>query len=134
MGSWILKLYMYMPTYLELLPDDVLNMIYRYVNDRAVANTIKRAKRKMLPCHGHRTNCKVIWSWMNDKPWYSLSMRTDGKSIYSYHLEIGKTEDGEKVCLPPKSRALPNVPKKKAAADPFPHTVPVRRKSKRKKK
>ena len=88
-----------MPTYLDLLPDDVLNIIYRYVHDRAMADTIKKAKRKMLPCRGHRTNSKVIWSWMNDKPWYSLNMRTDGQSIYSYHLEIGKTEDGEKVCL-----------------------------------
>eukprot|EP01052_Picozoa_sp_SAG31_P071567 SAG31_NODE_30486_length_380_cov_1.135231_2_plen_68_part_00 len=36
---------------------------------------------------------------MNDKPWYSLSMWTDGKSIYSYDLEVGYTDDGEKICF-----------------------------------
>ena len=32
---------------------------------------------------------------------------------------------------PAPKRALPKVPKKKAAADPFPDTVPVRRRKKK---
>eukprot|EP01051_Picozoa_sp_SAG22_P023958 SAG22_NODE_6417_length_858_cov_81.001318_1_plen_28_part_10 len=27
-----------MPTYLDWLPDDVLNMVYKYVNDRAIVD------------------------------------------------------------------------------------------------
>eukprot|EP01051_Picozoa_sp_SAG22_P034561 SAG22_NODE_15751_length_341_cov_1.285124_1_plen_31_part_10 len=30
-----------MPTYLDWLPDDVLNMVYKYVNDHAIVDAIK---------------------------------------------------------------------------------------------
>eukprot|EP01050_Picozoa_sp_SAG11_P003085 SAG11_NODE_167_length_13647_cov_7.705049_8_plen_121_part_00 len=82
-----------MPTYLDWLPDDVLNMVYKYVNDRAIADALKIAKRKQIPCTGYRTNNRVIYSWMNNKPWHSLSMRTDGKSIYSFNWKIGETDE-----------------------------------------
>eukprot|EP01051_Picozoa_sp_SAG22_P029932 SAG22_NODE_11340_length_489_cov_660.930769_1_plen_102_part_01 len=89
-----------MPTYLDWLPDDVLNMIYKCVNDYAVADAIKVAKRKQIPYSGKYTNNRVIYSWMNNIPWHSLSMNTNGKSLYSYCLEIGKTDDkGDKVLL-----------------------------------
>eukprot|EP01051_Picozoa_sp_SAG22_P003282 SAG22_NODE_158_length_16966_cov_26.252446_1_plen_119_part_00 len=52
------------------------------------------------PYSGKYTNNRVIYSWMNNKPWHSLSMNTNGKSIYSYCLEIGKTDEkGDKVLL-----------------------------------
>ena len=87
-----------MTTYLDWLPDDVLNMIYKYVNDHAIKDAIKHAKRKLIPYYGKRTNSRVIYSWMNSKSWYSYSMRTDGLSIYSYNLKIGETdEDNNKV-------------------------------------
>eukprot|EP01043_Picozoa_sp_COSAG02_P104231 COSAG02_NODE_40222_length_408_cov_0.440129_1_plen_100_part_10 len=78
-----------MPTYLDWLPDDVLNMVYKYMDDRAIVDAIKVAKRKQIPYSGKYTNNRVIYSWMNNIPWHSLSMNTNGKSIYSYCLEIG---------------------------------------------
>eukprot|EP01047_Picozoa_sp_COSAG01_P110911 COSAG01_NODE_39709_length_473_cov_0.516043_1_plen_116_part_00 len=69
------------------LCDDILGMI----SDNLVA------RRRDLPVHGNKTNSRVIYSWMNSKPWKSLRMSTDGFSLYSYNLEIGHTKDGKKV-------------------------------------
>ena len=99
-----------MPTYLDLWPDDVLNLIYRHVNKRAIADTAERAqreiKRKQVPYCGVKSNSRVIYSWINGKHWKSYSMYTDGKSIYSYNLKIGLTEDDEKVLLDYTARGL----------------------------
>ena len=94
--------------YLDLLPDDILQIIYRYVNDRAITQAIKRAKRRQIPCKGKQTNDHVVYSWMNSRPWRSLRMRTDGKDIYSYALKIGYTNDDkdEKVLLDYTAGAL----------------------------
>eukprot|EP01051_Picozoa_sp_SAG22_P005049 SAG22_NODE_288_length_12949_cov_163.316265_19_plen_107_part_00 len=75
-------------------------MVYKYMDDRAIVDAVRMGKRKQIPYSGKYTNNRVIYSWMNCRPWHSLSMRTDGKSIYSYYLEIGKTDEkGDKVLL-----------------------------------
>ena len=82
-----------MTTYLDWLPDDILNIIGKYVEEAK-----RDAKRKLIPYYGKRSNSRVIYSWINNKSWYSYSMRTDGISIYSYNLKIGETDkDNNKI-------------------------------------
>eukprot|EP01051_Picozoa_sp_SAG22_P004818 SAG22_NODE_269_length_13236_cov_124.463424_7_plen_131_part_00 len=50
-----------MPTYLDWLPDDVLNMVYKYVNDRAIVDAVRMGKRKQIPYSGKYTNNRVIY-------------------------------------------------------------------------
>ena len=53
--------------------------------------------------------------------------------IKSKHAEKMKKldDDTKPKATPAPKRALPKVPKKKATADPFPDTVPVRRRKKK---
>ena len=91
-----------MPTYLDYLPDDIMLKIYQHVHNRAVDDTVKLARRRItrqeIPVWGKKTNSRVIYSWMNGKPFKSLRMSTDGEELYSYNLMIGRTDpDGSKV-------------------------------------
>ena len=67
---------------------------------------------------------------------HDSTIKSEFTRLKAKHAKKMKKLDDDTKPKPaaPKSRPLPNVPKKKAAADPFPDTVPVRRKSKRKKK
>ena len=46
---------------------------------------------KKLPVYGNKPNSSVVYNWMNGKPFKSLSMKTDGKDLYSYKLKVGTT-------------------------------------------
>ena len=63
--------------------------------DIAIRDTVRTVKRKNLPVCGNKTNSRVVYSWMNGKPFKSLSMITDGKKLYSYALKIGTTTDDQ---------------------------------------
>jgi hypothetical protein len=91
-----------MPSYLDYLPDDIMLKIYQHVHDRAVVDTVKLARRRItrqeIPVWGKKTNSRVIYSWMNGKPFKSLNMFTNGLELYSYALMTGRTDpDGSKV-------------------------------------
>eukprot|EP01050_Picozoa_sp_SAG11_P007726 SAG11_NODE_653_length_7913_cov_86.345790_9_plen_123_part_00 len=77
------------------LPDEIYQMIYRHVMDRAIGDTIKLACWRNLPVRGKKTNSRVIYSWVNGDPFKANSMRTDGKTLYSYNLIIGHTYPGD---------------------------------------
>ena len=47
----------------------------------------KKGNRKQIKKQGHKTNHNVVQAWMNDKPFKSLRMSTDGKDLFSYNLE-----------------------------------------------
>eukprot|EP01050_Picozoa_sp_SAG11_P023555 SAG11_NODE_4766_length_1775_cov_53.880668_1_plen_86_part_10 len=80
-----------MLTYLDLLPDDLYRKIYEHVRRPTLELAAIKGKRKQIPKIGQRTNQAVVWHWLNGKPFHSNNMSTDGKSIYSYNLEIGCT-------------------------------------------
>ena len=82
--------------YLDLLPDEVYQIIYKQILDIAIANTTKIARRRYLPVHGGKTNSRVIYNWMNNKQFKSLNMSTNGEKLYSYDLKIGETVGGDK--------------------------------------
>ena len=75
--------------YLDLLPDEIYITIYKNVMDTAIRDVVRCVLRKNLPVCGKKTNSRVVYNWMNSKPFKSLSMRTDGKKLYSYALKIG---------------------------------------------
>eukprot|EP01052_Picozoa_sp_SAG31_P047334 SAG31_NODE_9434_length_1277_cov_4.087436_2_plen_137_part_00 len=97
---------LYMTTYLDLLPDDLYIKIYEEVN----RNTLKEAafigNRRNIPKQGVKTNHNVIWHWLNNRSFKSLSMRTNGKDLYSYNLKIGYTENSNKILLDYTADAL----------------------------
>ena len=82
--------------YLDLLPDEVYQIIYKQIFDKTIANTTRIARRRYLPVHGGKTNSRVIYNWMNNKQFKSINMSTDGHKLYSYKLKIGETVDGDK--------------------------------------
>ena len=88
-----------MPTYLDLLPDELYIKIYEEVNRKTLNHAATIGSRRQIPKIGKKTNQNVIWHWMNNKPFESLSMRTDGNYLWSYWLCIGHTEGkhGNKV-------------------------------------
>ena len=79
--------------YLDLLHDGLYITIYKNVMDTAIRDVVRCVLRKNLPVYGNKTNSRVVYNWMNDKSFKSLSMRTDGKKLYSYALKIGTTTD-----------------------------------------
>ena len=82
--------------HLDLLPDDEIYItIYKNVMDFAIRDVVRCFLRKNLPVYGNKTNSRVVYSWMNSKPFKSHSMRTDGKILYSYALKIGTTTDNQ---------------------------------------
>lgn len=44
-------------------------------------------------------NQDVAEAWKDGRPAYTKSMWTDGETLWSYHLPIGRTVDGKKVAL-----------------------------------
>ena len=81
-----------MTTYLDLLPDDLYIKIYEGVNRSTLKDAAKIGLRRQIPKIGKKTNHNVIWHWMNNNPFESLSMKTDGYYLWSYCLCIGHTE------------------------------------------
>ena len=79
--------------YLDLLPDEIYITIYKNVMDTAIRDVVRCVLRKNLPVCGNKTNDRVVYSWINGKPFKSLSMKTNGKDLYSYKLKIGTTTD-----------------------------------------
>ena len=79
--------------HLDFLPDGIYITIYKYVMDIAIRDEVRSVLRKYLPFCGNKTNNRVVYSWMNGKPFKSLSMETDGKDLYSYKLKICTTTD-----------------------------------------
>ena len=51
--------------YLDLLPHEVYQIVYKQILDIAIANTTKIAKRRYLPVHGGKTNSRVIYNWIH---------------------------------------------------------------------
>ena len=81
--------------YLDLLPDEIYITIYKNVMDTAIRDVVRCVLRKNLPVCGNKTNDRVVYSWINGKPFKSLSMKTNGKDLYSYKLKIGTTTDNQ---------------------------------------
>ena len=79
--------------HLDLLPDEIYITIYKNVMDTAIRDVVRCVLRKNLPVCGNKTNDRVVYSWINGKPFKSLSMKTNGKDLYSYKLKIGTTTD-----------------------------------------
>ena len=81
-----------MSTYLELLPDDLYIKNFQQVHRPTLQSAAKKGNRKQIKKQGHKTNHNVVQAWMNDKPFKSLRMSTDGKDLFSYNLCIGDTD------------------------------------------
>ena len=81
--------------HLDLLPDEIYITIYKNVMNIAIQDAIRCVLRENLPVYGNKTRSRVVYCWMNDKPFKSLSMWTDGKKLYSYALKIGTTTDDQ---------------------------------------
>ena len=81
-----------MPTYLDSLPDDLYRKIFEHVHRPTLKVAAMKGKRRQIPKVGSKTNHNVIWHWMNDRPFKSLRMSTDGYELFSYNLCIGHTE------------------------------------------
>ena len=102
-----------MPSYLDLLPDDVYQSIYRHIMNECVSAvaeqcSLNRKHRTMngwhspddypLPYRHQKSNVAAVWSWLNGEPKRAHRMWTDGQTIYSYNLPIGFTRpDGYKI-------------------------------------
>ena len=69
-----------MPTYLDLLPDELYIKIYEHVHRPTLNLAARRGVRRQLPQIGVKTNHNVVWNWMNGYPFKSLRMRTDPKT------------------------------------------------------
>ena len=109
-----------MPSYLDLLPDDVYQSIYRHIMDECVSAvaeqcSLNRKHRTMngwhspddypLPYRHQKSNVAAVWSWLNGEPKRAHRMWTDGQTIYSYNLPIGYTRpDGYKIGTPHTTR------------------------------
>ena len=81
-----------MLTHLDILPDDVYRKIYEHVRRPTLELAAVKGKRRQISKIGQKTNQAVIWHWMNDKPFKSLRMSTDGNELFSYNLCIGHTD------------------------------------------
>jgi hypothetical protein len=86
-----------MATYLDMLPEELFQMVYKHTQDDAIQDCVRVAKRRSLPYEGKKTNSRCCWSWANGQPFKSLRMSTDGKKLYSYALCVGDTDGSEKV-------------------------------------
>ena len=89
--------YTIMQTYLDWLPDVLMLKIYTHVYDGCLVELCQTVRRRNLPKHNRGTNARAVWFWMNGKPGKSGSISTDGSTLYSYTLPIGKTEGGKKL-------------------------------------
>ena len=97
-----------MPTYLDLLPNELYRKIYEIVHKESIEIATKIGKRRQLPCIGQKTNESVMWHWINGFPHKSLRMSTNGEDIYSYGLAIGHTisKNKDKILLDYTAKGL----------------------------
>jgi hypothetical protein len=51
------------------------------------------------------TNREVVGAWSRSEPGQAGSTRTDGQTLWSYLLVIGRTVEGRKVALDYRARA-----------------------------
>ena len=72
----------------------------------AIRDAVCSVLRENLPVYANKTNSRVVYNWINGKPFKSLSMRTDGTKLYSYALKIGTTIDGYKNVLDYTAKGL----------------------------
>ena len=80
-----------MCTHLDDLPDDLYRKIYEQVRRPTLELAATKGRRRQISKIGQKTNQAVIWHWMNDRPFKSLRMSTDGNELFSYNLCIGHT-------------------------------------------
>ena len=81
-----------MCTHLDDLPDDLYRKIYEHVRRPTLELAATKGRRRQISKIGQKTNQAVIWHWMNDRPFKSLRMSTDGNELFSYNLCIGHTD------------------------------------------
>ena len=62
--------YIYMTTYLDMLPDELYQMIYSQIKQICVqqAATIGARRNRFTHVPNRRTNDSVIYHWLRDKP------------------------------------------------------------------
>eukprot|EP01050_Picozoa_sp_SAG11_P060123 SAG11_NODE_39350_length_234_cov_7.200000_1_plen_70_part_01 len=70
-----------MLTHLDILPDDVYRKIYEHVRRPTLELAATKGRRRQILKIGQKTNQAVIWHWMNDRPFKSLRMSTDGNEL-----------------------------------------------------
>ena len=91
---------MYMTNHLDMLPDDIYQIIYRYVHQVPIEQAAAiGARRNQFPCiPNRRTIDSVIYHWLRNKKEKATSLWTDGDIIYSYQMPIGYTnQEGRKI-------------------------------------
>ena len=101
-----------MPTYLDMLPDEVYQIIYRPLLDEAIAECVRRRRldlkhRSFNDYHTldaydtlfkqSRSNYAVIYAWLIGRKKRATRMWTDGDKLYSYEMVIGFTHNHEKI-------------------------------------
>lgn len=98
-----------MPTYLDLLPDELYQMIMRPTYDKCVEEVVRRRDLR----HRHRTlqgycddgdyerlfagnrsrsHVGVVYAWLVGRSKSGARMWTDGSKLYSYQMVIGYTD------------------------------------------
>ena len=101
-----------MPTYLDMLPDEVYHMIYRPI----FADVTKECVRRRVLDLKHRTlnhyhtldaydllfkrcriNRSIVYAWLLGIKKTGNRIWTDGDNLYSYEMMIGYTHNCEKV-------------------------------------
>ena len=94
--------------YLDSLPHEIYVTIYKRVVDAAIRDAVCyiSERRKNVPVYSNKTNSRVVYSWINNKPFKSLHISTDGKDLHSYGLKIGTTSDQCKLVLDHTAKGL----------------------------
>eukprot|EP01051_Picozoa_sp_SAG22_P008241 SAG22_NODE_616_length_8539_cov_5.330213_7_plen_131_part_00 len=87
-----------MPSYLDLLPDELHLLVMKHVFDKCISHlksmTIQPVR--YVPHHPN-TNSYCIHAWLNGIPYKRgknfryQGLTTDGQDLYSYGLRIGRT-------------------------------------------
>ena len=101
-----------MPTYLDMLPDEVYQIIYRPLLDEAIAECVRRRRLDLkhrsfnyyqtldaydLMYKRCRSNYATIYAWLIGRKKRANRMWTDGDKLYSYEMVIGSTQNHEKI-------------------------------------
>ena len=90
-----------MPTYLDMLGDDLFIKIYKLANEETLKSAATKGNQWRLKrrCKkSQRTNEYVCYCWGIGKPMQTKNLITDGRLLCSYDLTIATTEiDGTKT-------------------------------------
>ena len=101
-----------MPTYLDMLPDELFQLIYRPLLDAAITECVRRRRLDLkhrtfnyyhtldaydLMYKRCRSNYATIYAWLIGRRKKANRMWTDGDKLYSYDIVIGYTHNHEKV-------------------------------------